>query len=135
MIRRWRAVLLAVVLLGVVSGLAWRWQGQTVDLLIVNASPAGAEFSWQPRLFADLASAPIGACESKSIELRAGETWRFQNDQLDIGSSAFSIPLFDREVAIEIWIAPDGSSRLVSPYPVARALGAPYPSGCSTQPG
>ncbi len=133
MTRRWRVVLLVIVLAGVVGWLGWRWQGQTVDVVIVNASGTAAQFSWQPQLFGELASVVVGGCESKRVQLRGGETWHFESDRLEANSSTVSIPLLTREVAVEIWLAPGGSSRLVPPYPVDGPFGAPYPSGCVTQ--
>ncbi len=135
MIRRWRVVLLVIVLAGAAGGVGWRWQGQTVNVVIVNASGAAAQFSWQPHLFADQATVAVGGCESKSIQLRGGATWRFVSCRLDMGSSTVNIPLSTREVAVGIWLAQDGSSRLVSAYPVDRPVDVPYPSGCVMQTG
>ena len=55
----------------------------------------------------------VGGCESKSIELRGGDTWRFMGNRLDVNSSAVDVPPFAREVAVEIWLAQDGSSGLI----------------------
>ena len=135
MMRRWRTGLVVVVFAAAAVGLGWRWQVQTVDVVIINASGVAAQFSWQPQPFAELVTVAVGGCESKSMELRGGETWRFMSDRLDVDSSAASIPLFTREVAVEIWLAQDGSRRFVPAYPVDRPVGAPYPPGCVTQAG
>jgi hypothetical protein len=100
-------------------------------VVIVNASGQAGQFSWQPQLQADTVDVPVGGCESKSFELLAGETWRFTSDRLEVTSSIVSVPLLVQEVAIELWLAPDGTSRLVSAYPVDGPVGAPIPS-CAT---
>jgi hypothetical protein len=127
---RWLAILLAVVALGAVSWAAWRWEIQKVNVVIVNASGAAATFSWQPRLFAADETVAIGGCESKSIELRAGARWRLAHDQLEMQAAIVEVPLLTPEVALEIWLATDGSSRYVPAYPVDAPVPAPYPAGC-----
>jgi hypothetical protein len=135
MMRRIGLVLLAIVLAVLAGGIGWRWQGQTLDVVIVNASGTVVQFSWQPRPFADQVTVAMGGCQSKSIQLRGGDTWRFTSDRLDVDSSSVSVPLLTRDVAVEIWLAPDGSSRLVPAYPDDRPVDAPYPTGCVTQAG
>lgn len=133
MIQRRRNVVLVIILLGAAGWFGWRWVAQTVDVAIVNASGATAQFSWQPQPFADPVTVIVGGCESKSVVLRAGESWRLEHDRLEVNSSIVDVPLFVRGVAIEIWLAPDGSSRLVSAYPVDHPVDAPAPSGCPPQ--
>jgi hypothetical protein len=128
------AAFLAIVALGAVGWFGWRWEVQTVNLVIVNASGITARLSWQPQLFANEAQATIGGCESTSIELRAGERWRLAHDRLDMNSSIVDMPLFTRMVAVEIWLAADGSSRYVPAYAVDDALDAPTPTGCTNAP-
>ena len=128
--RRYVAVLLAVLVIGA-GWLAWRWQVQTVQVVIVNASGATARFSWQPRLFAADVAVDVGGCESKSIRLRAGDRWRFLSDRLDMNSSVVDVPVFAPEVAFEIWLQPDGSSRIVPVYQVEGPVPAPHPIGCA----
>lgn len=134
MIRRAGAVLLVLVLIGGLVWVAWRWQLQTVDVVIVNASGVEAEFTWQPQLFAAEASVVVRGCESKSIQLLAGEEWRLVADKLDISSSVVDVPLAARAVAVEVWLDPDGGSRLVRAYPVDGPVSAPDP-GCGSVPG
>jgi hypothetical protein len=134
MARRGRALVLVIAVVGFAGWLDWRWQGQLVDVVIVNASGTPAEFSWQPGLFAETATIPVAGCEAKSVELVAGASWRFVSDSLDVNSSSVNAPPFTRQVAVEIWLAPDGSSRLVSAHPIDRPIDAPYPSGCAAQP-
>jgi hypothetical protein len=125
------AALIAVIALGAVAWFGWRWAAQTVNLVIVNASGIPAQFSWQPQLFADEETITIGGCEGKSMELRAGERWHFVHDRLEMNSSVVDVPVFAREVAVEIWLAADGSSRYVPAYPVDAPINAPHPEGCA----
>lgn len=131
---RARGAFVGIVLLVVLGWLGWRWEIQTVNLVMVNASGIPAQFSWQPQLFAEEATVSIAGCESKSIELRAGERWRFTHDRLEMTSSVVDVPLFVSGVAVEIWLATDGSSRYVPAYPVDEPLNAPSPPGCATTP-
>ncbi len=135
MIRRPGVVLLAFALVIASGWVGWRCQGQIVNVVIVNASGSVAQFSWQPRPFAEQVTMAVDGCESKSMELRGGDTWRFTSDRLDVDSSSVSVPLFTREVAVEIWLALDGSSRLVPAQVVDRQVDAPYPPGCVTPAG
>lgn len=128
------ATLVLVLTLSAIAWFGWRWELQSVNLLIVNASGAPAQLSWQPQLFADEASVSIGGCESKSIVLRAGERWHLAHDRLEMNSSVVDVPLLAPTVAVEIWLAADGSSRYVPAYPVDAALNAPSPEGCPVAP-
>ena len=130
--RRWPIAVLLVVIGVAVAWLGWRWEVQTVDVVIVNASGLPGQFSWQPQVFADEVTVTIGGCESKSIQLRAGEHWRFDHDRLEMNSSVVDVPTFVREVAFEIWLDADGSSRTVPVHPVDGPVNAPIPSGCSS---
>src|SRR5260221_13418100 len=124
MSRRLSAVVAIVVLAGA-AFLGWRWAGQRVNVVIVNASGQAGQFSWQPQLFADTVDVPVGGCDSKSIELLAGETWRFTSDRIEGTSSIVPVPLLVPEVAIELWLAPDSTSRVVPAYAVDGPIEAP----------
>lgn len=131
---RWPALILALIAVGALAGLGWRWGTQRVNLVIVNASGIPAQLSWQPQLFAAEETITIGGCEAKSMRLLAGERWRFAHDRLDMNSSIVDVPLLARMVAVEIWLAADGSSRYVPAYPVDDPVAAPLPSGCTGSP-
>jgi hypothetical protein len=126
MSRRLIAVVAIVVLIGAAS-VGWRWAVQRVNVVIVNASGQVGQFSWQPQLFGNIVDVPVGGCESKSIELLAGETWRFTSDRIEVTSSVVSVPLLAQEVAFELWLAADGTSRLVPAYVVDGPMSAPAP--------
>jgi hypothetical protein len=128
------ATLLVVLTLGAIAWFGWRWGVQTVNLVIVNASGLPAQLSWQPLLFAEEERVAIGGCESKSIVLRAGERWHLAHDRLEMNSSVVDVPLLAPDVAVEIWLAADGSSRYVPAYPIDAALNAPPPTGCAITP-
>ena len=125
------AVVLAIVALSAVAWIGWRSEVQTVNLVVVNGSRTPVELTWQPQPFADDVEVIIGACESRSIELRAGMRWRLAHDRLDMNSSIVEVPPLTREVAVEVWLAADGSSRYVSAHPVDGAVDAPSPTGCA----
>jgi hypothetical protein len=124
------SVLLGIVAVCTVAWVGWRWEAQRVNLLSVNASGTPAQLAWQPQLFAGEAAEVIDACESTSIELHAGARWHVVHDRLEMSSAVVDVPLFTREVAVEIWLAADGSSRYVPAYPVDEALDAPPPRHC-----
>ncbi|HEY4227281.1 MAG TPA: hypothetical protein VGM49_03000 [Candidatus Limnocylindrales bacterium] len=128
-------MLLAFVLVAGTGWFFWRWYGQTVDVVIVNASGLPGQFSWQPQVFADEVTVDVGGCESKSIQLLAGERWQFDHDRIQARSAAVDVPLFGKEVAVEIWLGADGSSRLIAAHPIDGPMNAPYPPGCATQDG
>jgi hypothetical protein len=128
--RRWPLALLLVVLGAAAVWLGWRWGVQTVDVVIVNASGQPGQLSWQPRLFADEVTVTVGGCESKVIRLAAGEQWQFDHGRLEMHSSVVDVPPFAREVAFEIWLDADGSSRTVAVHAVDGPVDAPIPSGC-----
>jgi hypothetical protein len=127
--------MLVIVLLAVAGWLTWRWYGQTVDVLIVNASSNPGQFSWQPQVFGDPVTDTVGGCESKSIQLRAGEHWEFQHGRYRVTSSAVDVPPFVGRVTVEIHLEADGSARFVAAYPVDGPVDALYPSGCAVQGG
>lgn len=129
--RRWLTIFLVLIAVVGAGWLAWRWEIQTVNVVMVNASGLPATFSWQPQLFAGEETVPLGGCESKSVTLRAGERWRLDHDRLQMNSAAIEVPPFTTGVAIEIWIDADGSSRYVPPYAVDQPVPAPQPD-CAT---
>lgn len=125
--RRSLLALGALVAIVAAGWLAWRWAIQTVDVVLVNESGVPGSFSWQPGLFAAEETVTLGGCESKSITLRAGERWHLLHNSVEMNSSAIEVPPLVSGIAIEVWIAPDGSSRFVPPYVVAQPVGAPAP--------
>ena len=127
----WLLALVAVIAVGATGWLAWRWAIQTVDVVLVNESGVPGSFSWQPGPFAGEVTVALGGCESKSITLRAGERWHLVHKSVEMNSSAIEVPPFVAGVAIEVWIAADGSSRFVPPYEVDQPVGAPAPR-CSS---
>jgi hypothetical protein len=124
--------LVVVVALVLICACVWRWQIQTVDVVIVNASGTQAQFSWQPRPFAEFVTVDMPGCASKSMNLLAGEAWQLQSRNLDIDSTAVDVPLFRPAVAVEIWLNGDGSHRFVPAYPNDTPKGAPAGIGCSS---
>ena len=126
--------ILVVVAIGLIALGAWRLEIQRVNLVIVNQSGHAGQFSWQPSLFAALETIPVQGCESKSMTLRGGEDWRFEADNLDVNSNFLDRPWLTPMVALEIWIDPGGSSRIVGPRAVDAPVGAPYPSACAVTP-
>lgn len=121
------AMAVAALVIGVVVA-GWRWAGQRVDVVIVNASGREAQFTWQPQLFAETATVSVGGCESKSVVLLAGETWRFDSDILSVDSSSVAVPPTAVTSAFEIWLDRDGSGRTVPAHAVDVPVPAPYPS-------
>ena len=122
------AILVAVAVIIGGTFVAWRWVGQRVDVVMVNASGQLAQFTWQPQLFTEAVTVPVGGCESKSVQLLAGETWRFDSDSLAVDSARVTVPLFATDVAFEIWLNADGTSRVVPAYAVDGPVSAPYPA-------
>jgi hypothetical protein len=116
------ALVIAVVLAG------WRWAGQRVDVVIVNASGREAQFTWQPQLFAEPVTVSVGGCESKSVVLLAGETWRFDSDILSVDSTSVVVPFTAQISALEVWLDRDGTARLIPAHAVDGPIAAPYPS-------
>jgi hypothetical protein len=131
-----RAILVVVVLLLLVAGAvaAWRWGIQRVNLVIVNQSGAAAQLTWQPSMFAAPVTFSVGGCESKSLDLGGGQSWRLEGDGLDINANAVDRPWLTRMVGFEIWLDPGGSSRINGPRPVDRRVDAPMPAGCVIAP-
>lgn len=129
-----RAVLgLVVIAVIAASGwAAWRWQVQTVGIVLVNESARDAEFTWQTWPLGEESVSTVGSCAARSVRLPAGATWELHADGLDVRSAAFDIPLEEQEVAVEIWLERDGSSWLVPPYPVSGPVNAPIPQGCQS---
>jgi hypothetical protein len=129
-----KRLLVALVLIVAVAAsgwVAWRWQVQAVDIVIVNESEGVADFRWQSWPLADEAVGSVGACEARVVRLSAGATWQLHAEGLEVRSAAFDIPLQAQAVALEIWLEPDGSSRLVPPYTVTGPVSAPVPNGCA----
>jgi hypothetical protein len=130
-----KRVLLGLVVIAAIAAsgwAAWRWQVQTVAIVIVNESARDAEFTWQSWPLADEVVSTVGSCAARSVRLPAGATWGLHADGLDVRSAAFDIPLQEQEMALEIWLEPDGSSRLLPPYPVSGPVSAPIPQGCES---
>jgi hypothetical protein len=130
--RHWRLAALLVVLASAAGWFGWRWFGQTVDVVIVNASGLPAQFSWQPQPFAEETTVAIGGCESKSMVLRAGEHWHIEHGRYEGTSNFVDVPLTAQLVAVEIWLDPDQSVRMIQAHPVDQPIDAPVPVGCAT---
>jgi hypothetical protein len=134
MLKRVVVGLIVIAAVATSAWVSWRWQVQTVDVVIVNASGGEVDVTWQSWPLAEQALVSVGACESRTLRLHAGATWRLHADGLEVSSAAFEIPLQERAAALEIWLEPDGSSRLVLPYPVTGTVVAPAPNGCGSEP-
>ena len=126
--RRLIAAIAFVVLVASVGIVGWRWAGQSVDVVIVNASGQLAQFTWQPQLFAETVTVSVGGCESKSVVLLAGETWRLDSDIVTVDSSSVAVPLAAPMSAFEVWIDRDGTARTIPAHPVDGPIAAPIPS-------
>ena len=125
-----RAALIVAVVVLLADGLAQSWiNGHTVDLVVVNASGTPVEISWQPAPGAATASEVDGGCASHSLPLSRGQSWRVALDgTVVLDSSSASLPLLSTLVAVEVWLDPDGSVRIVPAHDVARLVDAPYPN-------
>ena len=130
MSRQWRLAALLVALVAAAGWFGWRWFGQTVDVVVVNASGLPARFSWQPQLFGEETTVSIDGCASKSIVLRAGEHWHIEHGRYEGTSNFVDVPLTAQLVAVEIWLDPDQSVRTIQAHPVDQPVDAPAPTGC-----
>lgn len=127
---RWRRQLLAVGILVLLAGaLAQGWvNSHTTDLVVVNASGQPVEISWQPTPFAAAVVQIAGGCESHSMALARGASWSVDRDGATVLDSAgANVSLFSPLVAVEVWLNPDGSVRIVTPHDVDRVVDAPLP--------
>jgi hypothetical protein len=131
-----RAIAVVAVLLLLVAGsvATWRLAVQRVNLVIVNQSGVEAQLTWQPSLFAVESTIRVGGCESRSMDLGGGQTWRLEADGLDINANAVDRPWLTPMVAFEIWLDAGGSSRINGPHAVSRPISAPNPSSCTVAP-
>jgi hypothetical protein len=126
--RRVALIVAVVVLLADVIAQSWI-NGHTVNLVVVNASGEPVEISWQPAPGAGITSQVDGGCESHSLPLSRGSSWRVARDgDVVLDSSSASLPLLSPLVAVEVWLDPDGSVRIVPAHDVARLIDAPYPN-------
>jgi hypothetical protein len=126
--RRWLRLVAVVIAMSGFLFAQWRLN-QTVNVVVVNASGQPIEFSWQPHPFGQLVSVTRNGCETSSMDLRAGETWRVTNAAGEIiaGSASVSVPLFAPRVAVEVWLYRDGMIRTVPVHETSGPVGAPYP--------
>jgi hypothetical protein len=125
--RRIVLVMASAALVALVIGQSWI-NGHTVDLVVVNASGLPVEISWQPAPGATTESQLDEGCASHSLPLSRGASWQVARDgDVILDSSGASLPLFPALVAVEVWLYPDGSVRIVPPHEVGRLVDAPYP--------
>jgi hypothetical protein len=125
---RRRAVVAAVSLL-LADVLAQSWiNGHTVDLVVVNASGTPVEIAWQPAPGAPTAFEVDAGCASHSLPVSRGASWQVARDGGTIlDSTTARLPLLASLVAVEVWLEPDGSVRIVPPHDIGRLIDAPYP--------
>ena len=128
--RRRRMVLIAAAIIVVAGGLAQALvNSQTVNLVVVNASGKPVDIAWQPSFGAATVSAPKGGCESTSMQLARGESWTVSRDGVPVlDASTAGLPLVAPMVAVEVWLDPDGSVRIVPPHEIARPVDSPIPN-------
>lgn len=127
---RWRRIAVsAAVLVLIGTALVQGWvNSHTVDLIVVNASGRPVEVSWQPTPFAALVSLTDPGCNSRSMPVSRGTSWVVARDgQTLLDSSSANLPLLSSLVAVEIWLDPNGSVRIVGPHEVAALVDAPSP--------
>jgi hypothetical protein len=125
------AATVALGLVGISIGVSAWVNGHTVDLVVVNTSGAPVEIAWEPAPGAGMTSEVDAGCASHSLPISRGSTWRVSRDgQVILDSAAAALPWLDSLVAVEVWLDPDGSTRIVPAHPVTRLVDAPYPS-CS----
>jgi hypothetical protein len=127
----WRRVALVVavsVLLADVLAQSWI-NSHTVNLVVVNASGTPVQISWQQASGAPAAFDGDAGCASHSLPISRGASWRVAQDgETILDSTTAGLPLLASLVAVEVWLEPDGSARIVPPYDVARLVDAPYPN-------
>jgi hypothetical protein len=108
----------------------WWWGARRVNVLVVNASSHPVEYLWQPAPFAEMTGVTKGGCEAMSNVVAAGAKWLVRRDDDAapiLESSQVSVPPLARLVAVEVYLAADGSTRVVPAHEVAAPLDAPYP--------
>jgi hypothetical protein len=127
----WRRLALVVavsVLLADVLAQSWI-NGQTVNLVVVNASGTPVEISWQPAPGAPTAFEVDPGCASHSLSISRGASWQVARDgETILDSTTAGLPLLASLVAVEVWLEPDGSVRIVPPHAIGRLVDAPYPN-------
>jgi hypothetical protein len=132
----WRRIaLVAAVSVLLADVLAQSWiNGHTVDLVVVNASGYPVEISWQPAPGAPTSSVMDSGCATHSLPISRGASWTVNRDgDVVLDSSSAGLPLLASLVAVEVWLDPNGSVRIVLPHDVTRLVDAPYPS-CQNAP-
>lgn len=127
---RRRLALVAAVAVLLAASLAQSWiNSHTVNLVVVNASGMPVEISWQPAPGAPSELKVSPGCASHSLELSRGTSWQVARDgDTLLDSATAGLPLLDSLVAVEVWLEPDGSVRIVPPHVVADRVGAPHPN-------
>lgn len=127
---RRRLVAIAIATMLVVAIVAGQWwlNGHTVDLVVVNASGRPVEIAWEPAPGAPMSSEVDAGCSSSSLPLSRGSAWRVSVDgDVVIDSAAAALPIFEPLVAVEVWLAKDGSIRIVPAHAISKLVDAPYP--------
>ena len=124
-----RLALVAAVSVLLADVLAQSWiNGHTVNLVVVNASGTPVEISWQPAPGSPTASEVDPGCASHSLPISRGASWRVaRDDDTILDSTTAGLPLLASLVAVEVWLEPDGSVRVVPPHAIGRLVDAPYP--------
>ena len=124
-----RLALVAAVSVLLADVLAQSWiNGHTVNLVAVNSSGTPVEISWQPAPGAPTAFEVDPGCASHSLPISRGASWQVARDgDTLLDSSTAGLPLLASLIAVEVWVEPDGSVRIVPPHDVARLVDAPYP--------
>ena len=125
--------MLAVVAIVLTMAGYWHVYGQEVEVLLVNESGRPLTFSWQPGPFLDEASVIRNGCESGSLVLLGGESWKLEwGDGLIASSSTTAMPPFARLVVVEIRIDRSGSVVVSPPLAIGAPLGAQVPDCTSS---
>ena len=121
----------AIIAIAVLALATWRLAVQRVNLVIVNASGAEAQLTWQPVLLAAEEALAVGGCESTSLSLAGGQHWRLQATSLDINANFVDRSWQASMVRFVIWLEPGGGSRIEGPTAVDRAAPVPNPEACA----
>jgi hypothetical protein len=125
--RRTRLLLAVVASVLAVAGY-WHVYGQEVEVLLINESGRPLTFSWQPSPFLDEVSVLRNGCESGSLVLHRGQSWRLEwGDGVIANSLTAVMPPFARLVVVEIRIDRSGSVLVSPPLAVDAPVGAQVP--------
>jgi hypothetical protein len=73
-------------------------------------------------------------CASHALPVSRGAPWAVaRNGATLLDASSAGLPLVSPLVAVEVWLDPDGSVRVVPPHDMGRLVDAPYPD-CQNAP-